>query len=230
MSTEAERPPDIGFARARPVLDDVDEPFRQSLADLSRQLAARGPREAPPFDPRADIGVAPESTKPARQNRRRRPSLAVLALVLGLALAAVIHAMLGAPTEAPQSARTAVVSPPPLPEPVPPPSAAEIAPPATVAPPPPSPAAPVVVAGPEPVAPKGKLEAYEIMEIQTRLKAIGLDPGPLDGRSGPQTVAAIKQYEASKGRPQTGKLDREVLKRLRQEPDGAAAKGRAAAQ
>ena len=56
------------------------------------------------------------------------------------------------------------------------------------------------------------------MEIQTRLKALGLNPGPLDGVSGSQTATAIKQYEASKSRPQTGKLDRELLKQLQQEP------------
>ena len=76
----------------------------------------------------------------------------------------------------------------------------------------------MVVAAPEPATPKGNLEGYEIMELQTRLKALGLNPGPLDGLSGAQTVAAIKQYEASRNRPQTGKLDRELLKQLRQEP------------
>ena len=109
------------------------------------------------------------------------------------------------------------MTPPPPPDAVPPPSAAELAlpKPVTVDPPP---VAPVVVAAPEPAAaPKGKLEGYEIMEIQTRLTAIGLNPGPLDGVSGSQTVAAIKQYEASKGRAQTGKLDRELMKQLRQE-------------
>jgi len=114
---------------------------------------------------------------------------------------------------------------PPLPAPVASPTAAEIAPPArvTVDPPPP-PAAPVIIAAPEPPPPKAKLEAYEIMEIQTRLKAIGLSPGPLDGLPGQQTVAAIKQYEASKGQPQTGKASREVLKLLRQEPERTPAK------
>jgi len=138
---------------------------------------------------------------------------------LGAALAAVVHAMISPPPE-PQPARTAALVPPPLPNAVPPPSAAEIAPakPVTVEPPPP-PVAPVVVAAPEPAGtPKGKLEGYEVMEIQTRLKALGLNPGPLDGLSGAQTVTAIKQYEASKSRPQAGKLDRELLKQLRQEP------------
>jgi hypothetical protein len=220
MSTETERTSDLGFARPRPQPDDDDRPFRQSLEDLSRQLAARGPPEPPPFEPgAAEIELPPEPTSPARQNRRRGPLLPLLALLLGVALAAVVHARITPPPE-PQAPRAAaaVIAPPP-PDPVPPPSAAEIAPakPVTVDPPPP-PVARAIVAAPEPAAPKGKLEGYEIMEVQARLKAIGLNPGPLDGLSGAQTVAAIKQYEASKGREQAGKLDRELLKQLRQEP------------
>jgi peptidoglycan hydrolase-like protein with peptidoglycan-binding domain len=88
----------------------------------------------------------------------------------------------------------------------------------TVDPPPPS-VAPVVVAKPEvAVPPKGKLEGYEVMEIQSRLKAAGLNPGPLDGVAGGQTRSAIKEYEAAKGQPSTGKLDRALLQQLRQEP------------
>jgi hypothetical protein len=223
MSTETERTTDLGFARPRPQPDDDDRPFRQSLEELSRQLAARGPHEPPPFDPAAaEVELPPEPTRPARQRRRRSPVLPLLALVLGVALAAVVHAMIAPPPQ-PQTPHAAALAPPPPPDPVPPPSAAELAPPkpVTVAPPPP-PAPPVVVAAPDPAPPKGKLEGYEIMEIQTRLKAIGLDPGPLDGLSGAQTVAAIKQYEASKSRPQTGTLDRELLKQLRQEKDSLA--------
>jgi len=219
MSTETERTTDRGFARARPVADDDDRPFRQSLEELSRQLAARRPHEPPPLDPKApDVELPPEPSQPARRSRRHGPLLPLLAIVFGAALAAVVHAMVSPPPEPPQTPRAEIATAPPLPNPVPPPSAAEIAKPVTVDPPPP-PVAPVVIAAPEPAAaPKGKLEGYEVMEIQTRLKALGLNPGPLDGVSGSQTVTAIKQYEASKSRPQTGKLDRELLKQLRQEP------------
>jgi hypothetical protein len=221
MGTETERTSDLGFARPRPAADDDDRPFRQSLEELSRQLAARKPHEPPPFDPTAEVELPQEPTKPARQNRRRGPLRPLLALLLGVALAAVAHAMIS-PSPAPQNSRAATLMPPRPPDPVPPPSAVEIAPakPVTVDPPSP-PVAPVVVAAPEPATPKGKLEGYEIMELQTRLKALGLNPGPLDGLSGAQTVAAIKQYEASRNRPQTGKLDRELLKQLRQEPKSA---------
>jgi putative peptidoglycan binding protein len=222
MSIETERTTGLGFARSRPWPDEDDRPFRQSLEDLSRQLAARRPYEPPPFAPIADVDVPPEPTMPARRSRRHGPVLPLLALMLGVVLAALVHSAINPPPE-PQTPVAAALVPPPLPAPVPPPSAADLLPtkPALVDPPPP--AAPVIVAAPEPTVSKGKLEGYEIMEIQTRLKALGLNPGPLDGLSGAQTVTAIKQYEASKSRPQTGKLDRDLLKQLRQEPKEQAA-------
>jgi len=204
------------------MVDDTDEPFRQSLADLSRQLASRRPLEPPKFDPKDADELPPEPTEPARRSRRHRPWLGVLALVIGFGLAAVVHAMIGGPAEPPQSARTIASVAPPPPEPVPPPNAEAIAParPVTVDPPPAMP--PIVIAAPEPAAPpKGKLEAYEVMEIQTRLKTIGLNPGPLDGVAGGQTASAIREYEATKGKPSTGKPDRALLQQLRQEPERA---------
>jgi Putative peptidoglycan binding domain len=220
MSTQAEQPPDIGFARPRPMVDDTDEPFRQSLADLSRQLASRVPIEPPPFDPKLADELPPEPTRPARQLRRHRPWLGVLALVVGFGLAGVIHVLIRAPAEPPQPPRTMATVVPPPPEPAPPPKADAIAParPVTADPPPPT-VPPIIVAKPEvAVPPKGKLEGYEVMEIQTRLKAVGLNPGPLDGVVGGQTASAIKEYEAAKGKPSTGKPDRDLLKQLRQEP------------
>jgi len=221
MSTEIEQSPDIGFARPRAAKVD-DAPFRASLADLTRQLAQRAPHEAPPFD--AEAKLPPEPTEPARSYRWHSPYLGVLALAVGVALAAIIHALLGATSEpaAPPPLHSPVAFAPPLPDPVPPPSGSDIAPTTTakIDPPPPKLAPPMVVPPPQPAAAppsKAKLEGYEIMEIQTRLKAAGLDPGPLDGLPGSQTVAAIKKYEASKGQPQNGKPDRDLLGQLRRE-------------
>ena len=202
------------------MVNDTDEPFRQSLADLSRQLASRVPIEPPEFDPKVADELPPEPTEPARRPRRHRPWLGVLALLVGFGLAGVIRAMIGAPAELPQSPRTMAAVVPALPEPVPPPNADALAPkrPVTVDPPPP-PVAPIIIATPEvAVPPKGKLEGYEVMEIQSRLKAAGLNPGPLDGVAGGQTATAIKEYEAAKGKPTTGKPDRSLLLQLRQEP------------
>ena len=55
------------------------------------------------------------------------------------------------------------------------------------------------------------------MEVQTRLEALGMKPGRLDGILGSRTIGAIKRYEEANGLPQTGNIDREILGRLRQE-------------
>ena len=214
MRTQAEQPPDISFGRPRPMVDDTDEPFRQSLADLSRQLASRVPIGPPEFDPKAADELPAEPTEPARWHRSW---LGALALLVGVGLAGVIYLLIGAPAEPPQSPRTMVAVVPPPPAPVPPPNADALAPnrPVTVDPPP-TPVAPIVIE--VTVLPKGKLEGYEVMEIQSRLKAAGLNPGPLDGVVGEQTASAIKEYEAAKGKPSTGKPDRALLLQLRQEP------------
>ncbi len=221
MSVELEQSPDPGFGHRRPPEIDADAPFRESLADLSRQLAGRIPVEPPEFDPKLEFELPLEPEDPS-QRRRVRPQLALLALALGIGLAAAIHAMLNATVSQPApppAPRVASVIPPP-PDPAPAVTATDLAPKRVTVDPPPTPVAPpVAVPAPEPPAPKGKLEAYEIMEIQTRLKAAGLNPGPLDGMPGGQTSGAIKQYQASKGQLQTGKLDRDLLKQLRREPD-----------
>ena len=64
---------------------------------------------------------------------------------------------------------------------------------------------------------QSELSPSEIVEVQTRLEALGMKPGPLDGNLGPRTIRAIKRYEEANGRPQTGNIDREILGRLRQE-------------
>src|SRR5260370_26203752 len=64
MSFEVDRPPDAGIGWPRPVRGDVirgdvDEPFRQSMAELSRQLAARVAKGAPPTDPQNGVEPPP---------------------------------------------------------------------------------------------------------------------------------------------------------------------------
>jgi hypothetical protein len=65
---------------------------------------------------------------------------------------------------------------------------------------------------------QNELSYSEVLELQTLLQSLGMRPGFLDGIPGPRTAAAIRRYEESRGQPQTGNLDRELLKRLRQEP------------
>ena len=84
---------------------------------------------------------------------------------------------------------------------------------------------PVVTAPVVPTAPvsavatpgQSELSPSEIVEVQTRLEALGMKPGRLDGILGSRTIGAIKRYEEANGLPQTGNIDREILGRLRQE-------------
>lgn len=84
-------------------------------------------------------------------------------------------------------------------------------------------AIPRVAGQPEPPAAvaAGPLTVDEIREVQTWLKAFGLDPAPVDGLMGPLTTAAIKKYEAARLRPVTGNADRQMLERLRKDTGGA---------
>ena len=93
-----------------------------------------------------------------------------------------------------------------------------------------TPPAPVITDAAAPVAPDApapamersglaELNASEIWELQARLEFLGMRPGSLDGIPGPETAAAIRRYEQSRSQANTGKLDRKLLERLRQEPD-----------
>jgi len=68
------------------------------------------------------------------------------------------------------------------------------------------PAAPVVSDSPTPVknensravsSSKKALSKEEISQLQSRLKAAGFDPGPIDGKLGPQTKSALEKYRSS---------------------------------
>jgi hypothetical protein len=66
-------------------------------------------------------------------------------------------------------------------------------------------------------AEQGPLNQDEVREVQTWLKAYGLDPGPIDGLPGPLTTAAIKKYELARQKVQTGALDPSLLEILRRD-------------
>lgn len=75
------------------------------------------------------------------------------------------------------------------------------------------------LAKPEPPAPPQmddhRLSTVEVRELQERLKALGFDPGAIDGIPGPQTAAAIRRFEASASLPAQGNIDRVTLQRVR---------------
>lgn len=80
--------------------------------------------------------------------------------------------------------------------------------------PPPAAAAP---ATPDPTAAAAQMPAAEVREVQGRLRAMGFNPGPVDGQVGPLTENAAKLYQRARGLEVTGTVDRTLLARLRQE-------------
>src|SRR5687767_8979751 len=51
-------------------------------------------------------------------------------------------------------------------------------------------------------------------EVQEALKAKGNDPGPIDGRMGPKTRAALKAFQETNGLKATGQLDNQTAEKL----------------
>ena len=62
------------------------------------------------------------------------------------------------------------------------------------------------------------LRRDEMREVQARLRSFGFNPGPVDGAPGAMTDGAVMRYQQNRGQPQTGKVDRELLEQLRQDP------------
>jgi peptidoglycan hydrolase-like protein with peptidoglycan-binding domain len=54
----------------------------------------------------------------------------------------------------------------------------------------------------------------QIQQVQERLKAEGVDPGPVDGVMNPQTEAALRQFQQKKGIPTSGAADEATLREL----------------
>lgn len=55
-----------------------------------------------------------------------------------------------------------------------------------------------------------------VQNVQKQLAALGIDPGPVDGKMGNKTIAGIKAFEKMAGKPETGKLTPEFEKLLAQ--------------
>ena len=69
-----------------------------------------------------------------------------------------------------------------------------------------------------PLAAPEPLRGEEVREVQKRLQGFGFNPGPADGVAGRMTAGAVMSYQQSRGQPQTGDIDRELLEQLRQDP------------
>ena len=62
------------------------------------------------------------------------------------------------------------------------------------------------------------LDARRILDLQARLNRLGFSPGSIDGVAGPMTISAIKRFQQSRGGPQAGAIDDDVLDEVRKEP------------
>lgn len=51
------------------------------------------------------------------------------------------------------------------------------------------------------------MDQEQVRKAQKRLQEVGFDPGPIDGLFGPQTQAALREFQSAHGLPQTGQLD-----------------------
>jgi len=64
-----------------------------------------------------------------------------------------------------------------------------------------------------------------VLDIQTELRRLHYYEGPLDGMSGPATERAIRRFERSQGRGDTGQATASLLAVLTMQPDGLASLG-----
>jgi peptidoglycan hydrolase-like protein with peptidoglycan-binding domain len=63
----------------------------------------------------------------------------------------------------------------------------------------------------------------DVKQAQEALKSKGHDPGPIDGKMGPQTRQALKAFQGSNNLKETGTLDAETAKKLGIDKGGSAA-------
>jgi peptidoglycan hydrolase-like protein with peptidoglycan-binding domain len=71
-------------------------------------------------------------------------------------------------------------------------------------------------------APTDSPDREVILQAQRQLKALGFNPGDIDGNLGSQTEAAVRAYQQKYRLPETGKLDETVLRSLLPERTQAA--------
>jgi murein L,D-transpeptidase YcbB/YkuD len=59
-----------------------------------------------------------------------------------------------------------------------------------------------------------QLSSEQIRQVQQKLQEEGHSPGAIDGQWGPQTQAAVREFQQEKNLTVTGQLDQETLKEL----------------
>jgi DNA-binding NarL/FixJ family response regulator len=233
------RPPARDEADGRD--DDVSRP---STAELSRWLGERAARQ-PALDPAAAKAARRAALMAYDRTRTRRQRLVLGFAVGAIACSAVAYLvptirLVAVPLSPSTAASTAALAEPAAlvsmaaatPTPAPPDPASP-----SSAPSSPSPATdvaytPAVVPASaqtvpaadsqqalvDPAANQTPLRRAEMREVQARLRSFGFNPGPVDGAPGAMTDGAAVRYQQNRGQPQTGKVDRELLEQLRQDP------------
>lgn len=63
-------------------------------------------------------------------------------------------------------------------------------------------------------ADKAAKGGQNVRAAQQALKDKGHDPGPIDGKMGPKTQAALKDFQKAQGLKETGRLDNETMAKL----------------
>ena len=69
-----------------------------------------------------------------------------------------------------------------------------------------------------------------VKQAQEKLSAAGHEAGPADGKMGPQTQAALKEFQESKGLEASGQLDQKTIAALGVSESGGASTGSSAPQ
>lgn len=63
---------------------------------------------------------------------------------------------------------------------------------------------------------RGKTYYTSIMKMQTALRNAGFEPGIIDGKMGPRTRDALREFQKAHGLPADGRLDRQTWDLLQQ--------------
>jgi peptidoglycan hydrolase-like protein with peptidoglycan-binding domain len=61
---------------------------------------------------------------------------------------------------------------------------------------------------------EGRSQEAMVRDAQVALRDAGYETGAIDGKMGPRTQAAIRQFQTARGLPQTGRLDETTQQQL----------------
>jgi peptidoglycan hydrolase-like protein with peptidoglycan-binding domain len=77
----------------------------------------------------------------------------------------------------------------------------------------------IVQAGSPSRPPAKQLSKEDVKDLQSILKDLGLDPGPIDGILGPKTRKALRDFQKKQELPVTGLPDEKTVQALQEESE-----------